>query len=157
MGVSGQRHARQQFTPGEMSPISPWIGRWVGRRAGHDTEVRGKILWLCWGSNHDHTVVQSVVRHEHSQYWFTRTWHRVGYWVIDTFWCLVVKWQEDNVVCYENMNGIRKKLTCYAFHKSVVPFVGILSNTCFTHVRLWYVNTGNKLFTVCSLWPLFYI
>jgi hypothetical protein len=70
---------------------------------------------------------------------------------------LVVKWQEDNVVCYENMNGFKKKLTCYALHKSVVSFVGVVSNTCFIYVMLWYVNNGKKLFPVCSLWPLFYI
>jgi hypothetical protein len=35
----------------------------VGLRASLDTEVRGKILCLCRGSNPNHPVVQSVVRH----------------------------------------------------------------------------------------------
>jgi hypothetical protein len=35
----------------------------VGLRAGLDTEVRGKILCPCRGSNPDRPVVQSVVRH----------------------------------------------------------------------------------------------
>jgi hypothetical protein len=38
-------------------------GGWVGLRAGLDTEVRGKILCPCRGSNPDRPVVQSVVRH----------------------------------------------------------------------------------------------
>jgi hypothetical protein len=32
----------------------------VGPRAGLDTEVRGKILCPCWGSNPDLSVVQSL-------------------------------------------------------------------------------------------------
>jgi hypothetical protein len=35
----------------------------VGLRAGLDTEVTGKILCLCRGSNPDRPVVQPVVRH----------------------------------------------------------------------------------------------
>jgi hypothetical protein len=35
----------------------------VGPKAGLDTEVRGKILYLCRGLNLDRLVVQSVVRH----------------------------------------------------------------------------------------------
>jgi hypothetical protein len=38
-------------------------GDWVGPRAGLDTEVRGKILCPCRGSNLDRPVVQYVVRH----------------------------------------------------------------------------------------------
>jgi hypothetical protein len=34
----------------------------VGPRASLDTEVGGKILCPCWGSNPDHPVVQPVVR-----------------------------------------------------------------------------------------------
>jgi hypothetical protein len=37
-------------------------GGWVGPRAGLDTEVRGKILCPCRGSNPDRPVVQPVVR-----------------------------------------------------------------------------------------------
>jgi hypothetical protein len=32
----------------------------VGPRAGLDTEVRGKILCPCWGSNPDRPVIQSI-------------------------------------------------------------------------------------------------
>jgi hypothetical protein len=35
----------------------------VGPRAGLDTEVRGKILCPCRGSNPDRPVIQPVVRH----------------------------------------------------------------------------------------------
>jgi hypothetical protein len=35
----------------------------VGLRAGLDTEVRGKILFLCEGTNFHHSAVQSVVTH----------------------------------------------------------------------------------------------
>jgi hypothetical protein len=35
----------------------------VGHRAGLDTEDRGKIIFLCRGSNPDSPVVQPVVRH----------------------------------------------------------------------------------------------
>jgi hypothetical protein len=35
----------------------------VGPRAGLDSEVRGKILCLCRGSDLDRPVVQSVVKH----------------------------------------------------------------------------------------------
>jgi hypothetical protein len=32
-------------------------GGWVDLRAGLDIEVRGKIVYLCWESNHDRPVV----------------------------------------------------------------------------------------------------
>jgi hypothetical protein len=51
------------FTPGERIPGTHCTGGWVGPRAGLDTEVRGKILIPCWGSNPDRPVVQPVVRH----------------------------------------------------------------------------------------------
>jgi hypothetical protein len=35
---------RPRFTTGEKTPGTHWTGRWVGPRAGLDTEVRGKIL-----------------------------------------------------------------------------------------------------------------
>jgi hypothetical protein len=63
MGVSGQRHAPTALCPGERTPGTHCTGDWVGPRAGLDTEVRGKILCLCQGSNPDHPVVQSVVRY----------------------------------------------------------------------------------------------
>jgi hypothetical protein len=54
---------RPSFTPGERRPVTLRIGGWVGLTAGLDTEARGKILCLCWGSNPDRAVVQSVVRY----------------------------------------------------------------------------------------------
>jgi hypothetical protein len=42
--VSGQRHARPRYTPGERTPGTHWTGGWVGPRAGLDTEARGKLL-----------------------------------------------------------------------------------------------------------------
>jgi hypothetical protein len=35
----------------------------VGPRAGLVTDVRGKIYFLCRGSNLDHSVIQPVARH----------------------------------------------------------------------------------------------
>jgi hypothetical protein len=63
MGVSGQRHAPAALRPGERTPGTHCTGGGVGLRAGLDTDVRGKILCPCRGSNPDHPVVQSVVRH----------------------------------------------------------------------------------------------
>jgi hypothetical protein len=62
-GVSGQRHASTALCPGERTPGTHCTGGWVGLRAGLDTEVRGKILCPCLGSNPDRPVVQSVVIH----------------------------------------------------------------------------------------------
>jgi hypothetical protein len=42
--------------PGEGTPGTHCTGGWVGPRAGLDTEVRGKILCPCRGSNPDHPV-----------------------------------------------------------------------------------------------------
>jgi hypothetical protein len=63
MGVSGQCHAPVALCPGGKTPGAHCTGGWVGPRAGLDTEVRRKILFLCRGSNHDRRLVQSVVRH----------------------------------------------------------------------------------------------
>jgi hypothetical protein len=63
MGVSGQRHAPAALCPGERIPGTHCTGGWGRLRAGLDTEVRGKILCPCRGSNPDRPVVQSVVRH----------------------------------------------------------------------------------------------
>jgi hypothetical protein len=51
------------FTPGARTPGTHLTGDWVGPRAGLDTEVRGKILCPCRGSNPHRPVVQPVVRH----------------------------------------------------------------------------------------------
>jgi hypothetical protein len=58
MGVSGQHHALAA-----LYPRYPLYRRLGGPRAGLDTEVRGKILCPCRGSNPDRPVVQPVVRH----------------------------------------------------------------------------------------------
>jgi hypothetical protein len=50
-GVSGQRHALAALYPQGKDPWCPWIGGWVGLRAGLGTEAREKILCLCRGSN----------------------------------------------------------------------------------------------------------
>jgi hypothetical protein len=44
-------------------PSTHWTGGWVGPRNGLDTEVRGRILCPCQGSNLSHPVIQSIVRH----------------------------------------------------------------------------------------------
>jgi hypothetical protein len=54
--------ARPRFIPRERTPGTHCTGGWVGPRAGLDTEVRGKILCPCRGSNLDRPVVQPVVR-----------------------------------------------------------------------------------------------
>jgi hypothetical protein len=53
MGVSGQRHAPTTLYPVQRSPGTQWIGGWVGPRAGLDTGVGGRILFLFRGSNND--------------------------------------------------------------------------------------------------------
>jgi hypothetical protein len=63
MGVSGQRHARAKLCPEEITLDTHYTGGWVGPRADLDTEVRGKILCPCRGSNPDRPVVQFIVRH----------------------------------------------------------------------------------------------
>jgi hypothetical protein len=42
---------RPRFTPRKRTSGTHWRGGWVGLRAGLVTEVRGKILCLCRGSN----------------------------------------------------------------------------------------------------------
>jgi hypothetical protein len=49
--------------PHGKDPRYPLYTRLVYLRTGLDTEVRGKILCPCRGSNPDSPVVQSVVRH----------------------------------------------------------------------------------------------
>jgi hypothetical protein len=51
------------FSPGEKTPGSHCTGEWVGPRAGLHTEARKKSFHLCWGSNLDRPVVQSLARH----------------------------------------------------------------------------------------------
>jgi hypothetical protein len=58
-GVSDRRHAPVALYPGERTPGTHCTGGWVGRRAGLDTEARGKMFCLCRGRT---PVIQSVVR-----------------------------------------------------------------------------------------------
>jgi hypothetical protein len=62
MEVSGQRHALAAIYPRERTPGPHCTGGWVGLRVDLDKEVGGKISCLCWGSNVDRPVVQSVAR-----------------------------------------------------------------------------------------------
>jgi hypothetical protein len=62
--VSGQRHVPDALYPqGKDPPGTHCTVGWVDPRAGLDTEVRGKILCTCRGSNPDRPLVQPVVRH----------------------------------------------------------------------------------------------
>jgi hypothetical protein len=56
-------HPGHALPPRKRNAGTHWIGGWVGLRAGLHTEVGGKILCLCKGSNPDRPVIQSVVRH----------------------------------------------------------------------------------------------
>jgi hypothetical protein len=49
--VCGQLHSTAALYPWARIPDNHWIGGWVGLRAGLDKEDRGKILYLCRGSN----------------------------------------------------------------------------------------------------------
>jgi hypothetical protein len=51
IGVSVQRHTSAALYPREMTPGTHCTGGWMGPIAGLDTEVRGKILYLCRGLN----------------------------------------------------------------------------------------------------------
>jgi hypothetical protein len=62
-GGSGQRQAPAALYPRERTPRTHCTGGWMGPRAGLDTEGRGKILCLCWGSNLDRPVLQSLARY----------------------------------------------------------------------------------------------
>jgi hypothetical protein len=64
---------RPRFTPGQRAPGIHCTGGWVGPRAGLDAEARGKILWVCRGSNPGRpvTILTELPRltadHEHCQ------------------------------------------------------------------------------------------
>jgi hypothetical protein len=62
-GVSGQRHTPAALYPRGKDPRYPLYRRLVGPRAGLDTEVTGKILCPCRGSNVDLPLFISVARH----------------------------------------------------------------------------------------------
>jgi hypothetical protein len=50
------------FSLGERTPSTQGMGSSGGPRASVDSEARGRILCLCWGSKSDHPVGQSIVR-----------------------------------------------------------------------------------------------
>jgi hypothetical protein len=58
---SGQRHALSALYSRELTPGTHWIRGWVGLRAGLDTEVRGKALCLCRGSNPGRPVFNEIL------------------------------------------------------------------------------------------------
>jgi hypothetical protein len=60
-GVSGQRHVPAALYPREKTSGTHWIGGWVGLRTGLDTEARGKIIFLCQGSNHGRPVCSQAL------------------------------------------------------------------------------------------------
>jgi hypothetical protein len=60
-GVSGQRHARPHFIPGERTPGTHWTEGWVGLRAGPETDAREKIICLCRGSNTGRPVCSQTI------------------------------------------------------------------------------------------------
>jgi hypothetical protein len=47
----GLQLLQTSFLPSEKNPGTYLIGGYVGLRAGLDTEGRGKIIFLCRGSN----------------------------------------------------------------------------------------------------------
>jgi hypothetical protein len=61
MGVSGQRDAPAVIYPQEKVPGTHCTGGWVGLRAGLDTDARGKILCVCWESNHGRPVCSQTL------------------------------------------------------------------------------------------------
>jgi hypothetical protein len=64
-GVSGQPHGPAALYPRERTASTHWIGGWVDFRAGLDTKARGKILYLCRGSDPDRPVYSQTL------YWLT--------------------------------------------------------------------------------------
>jgi hypothetical protein len=60
MGMSGQRHAPAALYHRGKDPGTHWTGGWVGPTACVDSQVRGKIICLCRGSNLDRPKVQSI-------------------------------------------------------------------------------------------------
>jgi hypothetical protein len=70
MGLSGQRHAPAALYLHDWTPNTHRIGGWVGLRAGLDTGARGKILFLCWGSNADRPVCSQTERERYESFAF---------------------------------------------------------------------------------------
>jgi hypothetical protein len=97
--------------PGRALPPVP-----IRPRAGLDTEATGKIIYLCWGSNLDHRVVQPVARNYTD--WATRlTKSTLGLLIINSnmvFWTLVL--HESNLIQRETNSSVvitHMKLTLY--------------------------------------------
>jgi hypothetical protein len=62
MEVSGQFHALATLPlPREIGPGTPWIGGWVGPRAGLDVVVKRKIPSPCQDLNPP--IIQPVAQH----------------------------------------------------------------------------------------------
>jgi hypothetical protein len=80
MGVSCQPYASAAFYPHERTSSTHWIGGWVGLRASLDTEARGKILYLCRGSNPVRPVCSQTLR----VYWNTPAPISKGNWRHDS-------------------------------------------------------------------------
>jgi hypothetical protein len=69
MGVSGQRHSPAALYSRGKDPGTHWTGGWLGRRAGLDSEVRGKMwklyikpvtsIWRCVTNSAD-TVLLNI-------------------------------------------------------------------------------------------------
>jgi hypothetical protein len=51
MEVSGQLHAPAALPPLRIATGTPWIGGWVGPRAGLDAMAKRKFLCPCRNSN----------------------------------------------------------------------------------------------------------
>jgi hypothetical protein len=61
IGVSGQHHGLAMHEPQGKDPSSHCTGGWAGLRTGLGTEVRGKILCFCWGSNLGHPICSQTL------------------------------------------------------------------------------------------------
>jgi hypothetical protein len=68
---------RPRFIPGERTPGTLWTGGWVGPELVWTQRLQKKILCLCWGSNPDCPVVQSVVKHYTELPWLLRACNNI--------------------------------------------------------------------------------
>jgi hypothetical protein len=100
--VSGQRHA-----PAAHRPRTHWKGGLVGHRAGLDTEVGGKILCLCRGSN---PSGQSVVRATPAPCLEYVCYLKIPTWQLRRFWChrnlRAIKRKNSEISCTAGRSGV---------------------------------------------------
>jgi hypothetical protein len=101
--VSVTLRPRLNPPPRERTPSTHCTGRWVGPRAGLDTEDRGKILCPRRVSNPDRPVVQPVVRH------YT-AWANPAPMYVCIYLFIYVFIQYDKKLCEQLHNIIRKKV-----------------------------------------------